>query len=299
MRTRRRSDQFTKEKRTLVNTVALHRLRAAKGGNQELTDTELAQLDVEVQYECICQRGTFGAFCDESEADRSCQEVYCLGRGKGKSGRNGTCSCQCEKQFFGERCEQLSACFDTRCENGGICEDVVDWKLKTVTASCECPKSVEIVKAKVSGETCGKLEIPTTTDKQFIPCETSSNSSQFYKKLLTTIDLDFMNDISELEAIRDDYHDGMSTSAQMNEGWCRNGGKCVPQVIRVRSNRFYYIPSCECTDPLSDGIYCEYKRKDGCSLTRDEVARGARADEKCTDMQHGACVDIMGKATCV
>lgn len=46
------------------------------------------------------------------------------------------------------------------------------------------------------------------------------------------VDLDFMNDISELEAIQLDYHDGKTLNGNMSEGWCRNGGKCVPEVIR-------------------------------------------------------------------
>lgn len=67
----------------------------------------------------------------------------------------------------------------------------------------------------------------------------------------------------------------------------------------MNSSRAYYIYRCECTNPLTDGYYCEYKRHDSCSLTREEVARGDRWDEKCTDSQHGACVDISGVAHCV
>ncbi|CAI2296084.1 unnamed protein product [Caenorhabditis sp. 36 PRJEB53466] len=289
----------TKSRRTIVNTVLLNQLRVEKGAQKALDDRELALIDLEVNYECICQKGTFGALCDESEADRTCRDVYCLGRGKGKSDNSGKCLCECEKQFFGERCEQLSACFDTLCENGGICQDVVDAQAKTIRAVCKCPEKVEIIGATVTGENCETLHIPTGIAKELLPCEQGRDSFTFFKKLKAKIDLSLMAEIDELEAIQMDYHDGNSSNAKMSVGWCQNAGKCVAEVVRVKSGRAYFVHRCECTDALSDGYYCEYRRSDACSLRREEVARGARWDEKCTDMQHGACVDIMGEPKCV
>uniref|UniRef100_A0A1I7UVA3 Delta-like protein n=1 Tax=Caenorhabditis tropicalis TaxID=1561998 RepID=A0A1I7UVA3_9PELO len=266
---------------------------------EQLSDKELAEIDITVPYECICQKGYFGSLCDESEADRQCQEVYCLGRGKGNLDLNGKCHCECEKQFFGNRCEQLSACYDTQCDNGGICEDVVDLQKKTVTATCNCPSSLEIIGGTVTGESCENLQIPKTIPKELVPCAEGGNSASFFKKLIAQIDIGFDKDIVELEAIAKDYEDGKTPNGRMVDGWCENGGKCVPEVIRVETSRAYYIHRCECTNPLTDGYYCEYKRHDACSLTREEVIRGARWDEKCTDSQHGSCVDLHGDATCV
>ncbi|EGT31855.1 CBN-SPE-9 protein [Caenorhabditis brenneri] len=287
--------------RTIVNTVLLRELRTSKGNKESLTDKELADLDVQVQYECICQKGYFGGLCDESEEDRKCQEVYCLGRGKGTLDGNGKCFCECEKQFFGERCEQLSACYDSECQNGGICEDVLDLKTKTVTATCKCPSTLEIVDGTVTGDNCENLKVPITIPKELTPCMEGQNSAMFFKKLISKIelDLDKDKDRAELEAIQQDYHNGITHHGEMDSGWCENSGKCVPDVVRVSTSRFYYIHRCDCTNPLTDGYYCEYKRQDACSLTREEVARGARWDEKCTDAQHGACVDINGEAHCV
>nr|pir hypothetical protein C17D12.6 - Caenorhabditis elegans [Caenorhabditis elegans] len=291
-----------KSLRTIVNTVLLRQIRVQRkvnGSKAALTNEELAEIDLEVNYECICQKGYFGGLCDESEADRTCQEVYCLGRGKGAINATGKCECECENQFFGDRCEQISACFDTQCDNGGICEDVVDWKTKTVTATCKCPSAIELIGGTVTGENCETLQIPSTAPKEFIPCAEGSNSTMFFKKFIANISLEYMDDISELEAIKNDYNDGKNVNGTMTDGWCRNDGKCVPEVVRVNSSRAYYIYRCECTNPLTDGYYCEYKRHDSCSLTREEVARGDRWDEKCTDSQHGACVDISGVAHCV
>ncbi|EFO90842.1 CRE-SPE-9 protein [Caenorhabditis remanei] len=286
-------------KKTIVNTVLLKSLRLTKGANSPLTDKELSDIDMEVEYECICQKGTFGGLCDESDVDRKCQEVYCLGRGKGTVDQNGTCHCECEKQFFGERCEQLSACFDTQCQNGGVCEDVVDWQTKTVTATCKCPQTLEIIGGTVTGENCENLKIPDTIPAELVPCAAGRNSSYFFENLIDQINIDFGKDIGELDAIQNDYHDGETKNGKMDSGWCKNDGKCVAEVVRVQTSRAYYIHRCECPNRLTDGYYCEYKRHDACSLTREEVARGARWDEKCTDSQHGACVDINGEATCV
>ncbi|ULU13987.1 hypothetical protein L3Y34_016478 [Caenorhabditis briggsae] len=289
----------TKNRRSIVNTVLLKELRLAKGVKEPLTDNELEEIDIQVDYECICRKGYFGGLCDESELERNCQEVHCLGRGKGIIDKDGNCHCECEKQYFGERCEQLSACYDTQCENGGICEDQVDLVAKTVTATCKCSGTVEIIGGTVTGENCEKLEIPNSIPQELVPCTDGRNSALYFKKLISQIDIGLDKDITELEAIQNDYHDGKTRNGQMTTSWCENNGKCVPEVIRVSTSRAYYIHSCECTDPLSDGYYCEYKRHDACSLTREEVARGARWDEKCTDSMHGACVDINGQATCV
>ncbi|KAF1771410.1 hypothetical protein GCK72_003236 [Caenorhabditis remanei] len=267
-------------KKTIVNTVLLKSLRLTKGANSPLTDKELADIDIEVEYECICQKGTFGGLCDESDVDRKCQEVYCLGRGKGT-------------------CEQLSACFDTQCQNGGVCEDVVDWQTKTVTATCKCPQTLEIIGGTVTGENCENLKIPDTIPADLVPCAAGRNSWYFFERLIAQIDIGLDKDIWELGAIQKDYHDGETKNGKMDSGWCKNDGKCVAEVIRVQTSRAYYIHRCECPNRLTDGYYCEYKRHDACSLTREELARGARWDEKCTDSQHGACVDINGEATCV
>ncbi|CAB3408902.1 unnamed protein product [Caenorhabditis bovis] len=284
--------------RTIMNTTLIQLLRASKPDFEPLSISELASAEIVINYECICQPGFVGEICEISEAQRSCEEDYCLNRGRGVLEEN-KCVCKCEKQFFGNRCEQVSACYETKCENGGVCEDEIDMKAKTISAKCVCPKKIKNVDAVIEGEFCEKVKI--IGENKNLPCAPGGNAFEMMSAMMEKLPnlLETEAETKELREIQNNYNDGTNKPKKMTNGWCENGGKCVPQVVKIASKEFYYLPTCTCTDPLTEGYYCEYKRKDACDLTLEEIARGVRLDEKCTDIAHGACVDILGTAHCV
>uniref|UniRef100_A0A7E4USD2 EGF-like domain-containing protein n=1 Tax=Panagrellus redivivus TaxID=6233 RepID=A0A7E4USD2_PANRE len=272
---------------------------------QEVINPELAEfvkkndsslkfpdVTVTIRYQCWCQFGFYGPFCEFSEKLRHCASETCSGHGIvdiTASGDTSKCQCHCEPFYSGPNCETVSPCRDFECTNQGVCKLKPDG-----TPFCECPARVfspGVGPVLIYGEQCEMMEIADAITKdasKCIPC--AANFMKWYNCLVDSTKIRFPNEDGNalLSFLLGDCANPEANCTQKLEtANCMNGGSCtvaledVPPVAS-KIGRYFLVPKCICRDGF-EGSLCERKIPGPCDETPEEKEGGIK---KCV---HGTC----------
>ncbi|KAK6052896.1 hypothetical protein COOONC_09598 [Cooperia oncophora] len=165
-------DGDTAAKQTFMDPIEL---RAFKEKNPSLSASETKnKFLITIQYQCICPDGFIGEFCHITEEERSCEEdlfffftnssmgqaittlrVVAIANAIHTNGSGNVNSVV--RIIFSNRLRSItvatyrSPCAGYSCMNASNCTLKYHEKENAVEAVCECPKTIELVQAKVTG----------------------------------------------------------------------------------------------------------------------------------------------------
>uniref|UniRef100_A0A915CUE1 EGF-like domain-containing protein n=1 Tax=Ditylenchus dipsaci TaxID=166011 RepID=A0A915CUE1_9BILA len=260
----------TKESKVVPNPEVLARLSTE---NQDFADFE--NVTMSVKYECWCQHGFEGTFCEFSEGMRRCSEDKCnhhgivvpFYQGSDRSEQEGLeCKCHCEEGYSGDECEYVSPCRDFQCTNNGTCK--ID--SKDGTAYCQCPASVELFpSALISGPHCASISVDDDEEKDpCFPCQEGQNFTSFLECLEDRASISS----ADLKSMwwADCETQNPNCLADLENSFCFNG-TCQEVVSRLpltsfsANDKLYLLPKCHCREGY-EGNFCEREVNESCDL---------------------------------
>ncbi|KAK6040530.1 hypothetical protein COOONC_21964 [Cooperia oncophora] len=170
-------DGDTAAKQTFMDPIEL---RAFKERTLHISG-ELDQKQVSlitIQYQCICPDGFIGEFCHITEEERSCEEDYCSSHGQGHYALEWLRL----QNAIPRWCDIRSPCAGYSCMNASNCTLKYHEKENAVEAVCECPKAIELVQAKVTGDHCERIET-NEVNSPYVPCTKPGSFSSWYNAM--------------------------------------------------------------------------------------------------------------------
>ncbi|CAI4221980.1 unnamed protein product [Auanema sp. JU1783] len=254
---------------------------------------------MKLDYDCICLEGFLGSFCETSDAELECKENYCMSHGTGTLQGN-NCTCNCHSNYIGSRCETENPCASITCYNSGKCELKINEEQGIVEAVCKCPKT-ELISTQITGDFCEIISLDDTlATSPGVPCMNNGSRKLYAEYMVPRLtgfeDRKFFSSLF-LQCTTESgencrFHPKLST------GWCiGKNALCNPRVVKFPSGYYYLVPFCQC-DGADYGRLCEFHREDVCDPTMNDKANGITRENRCTNIDQGVCIDILGDLKC-